>query len=173
VTDDDLIDRILVREGGYVDHPADRGGPTNMGITMPTLMEHRHAPVTAEDVKALTKDEARDIYYKRYLEDTSIWKIPGPEIRAAMLDAAVNHGPSAAIKMLQEILGVTQDGNLGPITLTAIPHLNEWKLVARLQAARAGTYARLIIHDPQQRVFAAGWLLRLEDVVDGLVEMDK
>ena len=57
-----MIDEILVKEGGYVNHPADRGGPTNFGITQKTLSRYLEVAVTAEMVKALDVETARDIY---------------------------------------------------------------------------------------------------------------
>ena len=168
--DDDAIDAIVAREGGYVNHPADRGGPTKFGVTLSALSEFRSLPVTPEDVEAMTLDEARAIYRKRYLEDTGIWKIPGPILRAMVLDSAVNHGPSSAIKMLQRILKVPVDGTIGSVTLTAVPHLDQWKLVTMYLGQRCQKYGDIIAADASQRAFAAGWFHRLAELtrsVDG------
>ena len=63
----DIIETILQREGGYVDHPADKGGPTNFGITQATLANYREHAVTATDVHSLTRTEAAAIYEAIYV----------------------------------------------------------------------------------------------------------
>jgi len=60
------VEEILKWEGGYVDHPQDPGGATNMGITRNTLADWRGRPVSKEEVKELSESEAKDIYFKRY-----------------------------------------------------------------------------------------------------------
>jgi lysozyme family protein len=67
MTDDAIISEVLAREGGYVDHPADRGGPTNFGITLATLADFVGHPVTASDVRLLDETTARTIYRSRYI----------------------------------------------------------------------------------------------------------
>lgn len=164
MTDDQIIDGIIAREGGYVDHPDDAGGPTKFGITLSTLATSRNFAVDASDVEHLSIDEARAIYRKRYLEDSGIWKIAGEELRARVLDAAVNHGPGNAIKMLQRAIGVTADGAIGAVTLTALPHLDQWKMIDRFTGQRCKFYGDYIQNHPEQKVFAAGWFHRLGDL---------
>ena len=67
MTTEDIIDGIIKREGGYVNNPADRGGPTKFGITLKTLKAWRGSPVTAWGVEGLGEDEAREIYESEYL----------------------------------------------------------------------------------------------------------
>ena len=71
----DIIGEIIKREGGFVDHPSDRGGPTKFGITLRTLRAWRGQPVTREDVRTLTKAEARQIYAERYIQSPKIDQI--------------------------------------------------------------------------------------------------
>ncbi|HET9352640.1 MAG TPA: glycosyl hydrolase 108 family protein, partial [Sphingomicrobium sp.] len=59
---DDLIDELIEREGGYVNHPADRGGPTRFGITEAVARAHGYAGPTA----LLPREEAADIYRRLY-----------------------------------------------------------------------------------------------------------
>ena len=68
MTDDDNLARILSHEGGYVDHPLDKGAPTHHGITLATLAEWRGHSVTADDVRRLTVEEAKEIYRQRYIK---------------------------------------------------------------------------------------------------------
>ena len=79
---DDLIPNVIVREGGYVNHPNDRGGPTNWGITQNTLTRWSGSNATIDDVKNLSKDVAAKIYKAFYfdgLEDMGhLWQGVGP-----------------------------------------------------------------------------------------------
>ncbi len=117
---DALIDDILVREGGFVDHPADRGGPTHYGITQATLSRWRQQPVTVQDVQALTLEEARAIYRHDYIERPGFLRIPDERLRALLVDWGVHSGPQTAIRALQRVLGVRLDGVLGPQTLASL-----------------------------------------------------
>ncbi len=110
---------ILKHEGGYVDHPADPGGATNLGITHITLAAHRGKPVTKQDVRNLTKAEAAEIYRASYWNAVRADALP-PGLDLAVFDFAVNSGPGRAAKTLQRVLGVPQDGVIGPQTLAAI-----------------------------------------------------
>ncbi|MFD2814904.1 glycosyl hydrolase 108 family protein [Paracoccus aerius] len=107
-------------EGGYVNAKTDRGGPTKYGITHKTLAVHRGVKsVTADQVKAMTLAEAEAIYRKSY------WVQSGGDLLPAGLDYAafdfgVNSGPPRAVKTLQKVLGVTQDGWIGLATLAAV-----------------------------------------------------
>jgi lysozyme family protein len=107
-------------EGGYVNVKTDSGGPTKYGITHRTLAAHRGLKsVTAEQVKAMSKAEAEAIYRKSY------WVQSGGDLLPAGLDYAafdygVNSGPSRAVKSLQKVVGITQDGIVGGQTVDAV-----------------------------------------------------
>jgi lysozyme family protein len=122
MTADDIITDILRREGSaYTNDPADHGGPTKYGITLRDLRSWRlNLALTADDVEALTEDEARAIYRKRYIADPGLEQIPDEWLRAFLVDAGVLQGPKNAIKFLQRSLGVATDGVLGPVTLAAL-----------------------------------------------------
>ncbi len=106
---------VLKWEGGFVDNPHDPGGATNMGITIGTLRSYLRHPVTSQDVRNLGISTAKAIY-QEYYWDT----IKGDELPAGLdlvvLDTAVNCGPVRAIQLLQGVLGLEQDGHIGPIT---------------------------------------------------------
>jgi lysozyme family protein len=157
----EIIDDILEREGGFVDHPADKGGPTMFGITLATLAAWRGQSVSAADVKALTKDEARRIYARRYIEDPGFDRIDDPSLRAAVIDAGVLHGTGWAARRLQEIAGATPDGEIGTQTLGRVnrhPDPNALRRAfVRRRIVRIGEIVR---RDPSQAVFLVGWLNR-------------
>lgn len=112
------IRELLVSEGGYTNHPADPGGPTNWGITIYDVRAYVKADATAADVKALTKDRAKAIYKSKYWDAVWADKLPAG-VDYAVFDYGVNSGPSRSVKALQRIVGVSADGVMGPDTLAA------------------------------------------------------
>ena len=113
----DFISDTIKLEGGFVDNPADRGGPTNLGITLPTLSGFLGRKATVDELKAITPEFAHTIYEELYLKKPGIDKIEDETVRAEVFDIAVNSGPRVAIQLFQKALGVTSDGILGPVTL--------------------------------------------------------
>lgn len=164
MTSEDVITEVIRREGGYVDHPSDRGGPTHYGITLQTLAAWRGRPVTDDDVFALTEAEARQIYRREYVERPGLDQIADPLLRGLLVDYAVHSGPRRAIEELQRVAGVTVDGKLGPQTLRAVAAKGAEGLRRGVLRAR-GRYLARLLSDPSQRVFAAGWLNRLMEFV--------
>lgn len=173
------LTNILRREGGFVDHPADRGGPTNFGITAATLGEWRGLgrPASREEVNALTEREARAIYTKRYLKDPGFDQIRNAKLRDLLLDCAVHHGPRRAAIWLQEAVGVKADGVIGPKTLAAVRSFGRAPSATSLRMTSASAQkiqmtilskriiflGELITKDPKQAVFAKGWMVRVAE----------
>jgi len=141
MTDDEIIDGILVHEGGYVNHPADRGGPTNYGITQTTLARWRNGPVSVEDVQALTVEEARTIYRALYV--TPFLGV-AQDIKPHVVDIAVHSGPGRA----RQLLALAERPRPGP------------SLGSRLVLERLEFFADLVKKDPTQAVFLKGWIRR-------------
>jgi lysozyme family protein len=158
-------------EGGYVDNPADPGGATNHGITQRTLDLIRAGHSTLADhvvlvlptsVRDLTAAQATLIY--RAVD----WDaINGDQLPAAlallMLNAAVNMGEAAAVRILQECLGVNQDGVMGPHTLAAV---GSWRSAYLPAQTLAEEYAaRCAVHyamlSGRLMTFELGWMRRL------------
>lgn len=163
---DSLIDNVLEREGGFVDHPDDRGGPTNMGITQRTLAEFFGRAVSTEEVRDLSRATARAIYRANY------WQGPGfaglhlpPVIAELVFDAGVHHGPHQATRMLQRAAGTTDDGIIGPFTQEAVMTSDLIPLAAGFLAERAEFFGQLITRDPTQAAFAHGWMRRLGEMI--------
>jgi lysozyme family protein len=153
------LSAVLAHEGGYVDHPDDPGGATNMGVTHATLADWRGALVTRAEVRALTRAEAAAIYEARYWHAVRADELPGG-LDLALFDFAVNSGPVRAIRSLQAVLGVAVDGRIGPITLAAIAVRDASALVGAMSAARLAFLTRLSTFP----VFGRGWTRRVEAV---------
>lgn len=163
---DEMLDHLLAEEGGFVNNRADKGGPTNYGITLKTLATWRGHPVIIADVKQLTVVEAREIYTKRYYLDAQVDKLPA-RLQPPMFDACVNHGPANAWRMMQQAcnaLGaeLQTDGEPGPKTFLEIGLSDESELLALFNARRRAFYMAIVERDPSQGIFLKGWLNRLD-----------
>lgn len=164
MTEADIIDAIVKAEGGYVDHPADRGGPTHRGITAATLGEYRNLgrPATRAEVKALGLEETRAIYRKRYVtgpgftEDAVAY---GP-LRHQLIDHGVLCGSATAVRDLQGALGVAKDGVLGPKTQAVLQASNQPAIHREVTKLRVFRLARIVQADPTQLPFLLGWMRR-------------
>ncbi len=153
-------------EGGYSDHKADRGGATNHGVTQKTYDTfRRNAGLSLRSVRQITDDEVAAIYRTMYWNVAKCGLLPEP-LDLYVFDAAVNHGPGRAAKLLQQALGVAVDGAIGPVTIDA---LQEELAAGQLQelchnflAIRLEFYDQIVDNDPSQKVFLAGWENRIE-----------
>jgi lysozyme family protein len=163
MTVDDILDGILEREGGFVDHPADRGGATKYGITQATLSDWLGHPASVEDVRTLPVGVARAIYRRRYLEAPGYAEaIANDRLLALVVDFAVHSGPGRATAALQRVLGVTDDGVIGAQTRRVLAsQAGSVEVYRRFLAARIGFLCRLAVRDPSQLVFLDGWLHRV------------
>lgn len=169
---DSILDDILGREGGYVNNSADRGGPTNMGITQTTLGQWLGRPASIADVQGLTVETAKAIYTANYYTKPHLDRLP-ELIQPVMLDGAVNSGPGASVKWLQEVLNangygpLSVDGGIGPATIAAAnqaaakmgPAFN----TALIEVRRAFLVS-LGRNDPSQQQFEKGWMARCDSL---------
>lgn len=164
-SDDEIIADVIAREGDFVNDPNDPGGPTRWGITRRTLAQYRNRDVTITEIEHLTVNEAKEIYRALYLVGPGIVTILDPSLRALVLDSAVNHGPTKAIRMLQEAAGVKVDGIFGPQTRKAVNGAAAGKLWLKMMAERVSVYGRIITDNPAQAKFAAGWMNRMKGLL--------
>lgn len=108
-----LISNVIRREGGYVNHSADRGGPTKYGITLATLEAWRGKRCTAEDVRDMEEPEAYAIYMELYWVQPGFRALGLPvQLNDMLLDASVHHGPNRATRLLQSAAEAKADGIL-------------------------------------------------------------
>jgi lysozyme family protein len=150
---------IFAHEGGFVDHPRDPGGATNMGITIGTLRDWRGGPVTKEDVRSLTKREAETIYRAKY------WNpVRGDDLKHGVdlvtFDPAVNSGVRRGVQWLQRALGAEPDGRMGPATLGAASAADPVATIKRACAIRMGFLQGL----GTWSTFGRGWSRRVARV---------
>lgn len=152
---------LLKHEGKFVNDPKDPGGATNMGITIGTLTKWRGRSVTPDDVLALSRDEALDIYRAWYWTQPGIGRLP-VGIDRAVFDFAVHSGASRAIMAVQRVIKVADDGNLGPISYAAAARADPIDTIRQLIAGRELFLSRLSIW-PRYR---NGWKSRLIELQD-------
>lgn len=150
---------ILASEGSYVDHKADPGGATNMGITLNTLKAWRGTPVSKQDVRNLTKKEALEIYEAQYWKAVGADKLPNG-LDYAVADYGINSGPARAVKDLQRVLGVSADGVIGVQTLAALKNRSTVRLIEDLCERRLKFVQGLSTY----ATFGRGWKSRIDGV---------
>lgn len=160
--EDAMLDRLLVREGGYVDCAADPGGCTNLGITLDVFRLWRNRPdLTCRDLKHLTVIEAKAIYATRYLYETNIAKVEDIRLRELLLDYAVHSGPGRAIRTLQRVIGAEDDGDLGPKTLASLAAFDPALVYREVWLRRLNFLVNLALGDPSLLPFLRGWVRRI------------
>jgi len=160
---------VLVFEGGFGDNPADPGGATDFGITLPTLSHWQGSPATIAQLQALTDAQKRAIYRTLFWSVISGDFLPSG-IDLMVFDMAVNGGPGRAAMMLQGCLGVEVDGDIGPLTLAAVNALGGNSRVAMIDsyAARREAFYRLL---PTFATFGHGWLARVNTVAQEAIDI--
>ena len=156
---EECIKYVLASEGGFVNHPRDPGGATNMGITRSTLAAWRKRPVTVDEVRRLTRAEAIEIYRAQYWTTIRGDELP-PGVDYAVFDISVNSGPGRAAKFLQQALRIEADGVIGLKTLTAARRVNDVDLARDVCERRLAWMKTL----KNWSVFGSGWGKRVPAV---------
>ena len=110
---------LLEHEGGYVNHPSDPGGETNLGVTRAVYEQYAGRQVMDGEMEGLTHDDVYPIYKENYWDRLRADDLPSG-VDFCTFDWGVNSGTSRAAKALQRIIGVEQDGGIGPMTLQAL-----------------------------------------------------
>jgi len=152
----EIIEKVLEHEGGYVNDPKDLGGETKYGITK------RFYPDI--DIKNLTIEQAKDIYKSDYWDRNKVESLP-QNLWHIYFDMCVNMGKRTAVKVLQRAAvnkgkNIEVDGGLGPMTIGALKGVE----LDRVRAFRVKYYVDLITARPEQEKFYLGWFRRATEV---------
>ena len=160
----EALEVILHHEGGYVNHPKDPGGETNLGVTKRVYEDFGGT----KDMKELTKEDVEPIYKKNYWDRVKGDNLP-EGLDLCIFDFAVNAGPGRAAKFLQKLIGVTQDGGIGPQTLGALQsaigedvRTQTREMIEKYQAERHNYYQSLSTFE----TFGRGWTRRVDEVTE-------
>ena len=155
---DEIIEKVLEHEGGYVNDPTDLGGETKYGITK------RFYPDI--DIKNLTKEQAKEIYKRDYWDKNRVESLP-ENLRYIFFDMCINQGRRTAVRVLQRAVNskggnLVVDGGFGPATLKAI--LKHRPCDNRTRCYRLKHYYDLVNKKPEQEKFLFGWFRRCMEV---------
>ena len=178
MTKDEIFNAIIEKEGGYVNNPNDKGGPTNWGISQAVARAHGYNG----DMRALTRDQALAIYEADYWYGPRFDQISAasPAIAAELCDTGVNMGPAVAAKFLQRILNVMNnegrlypdiiaDGQIGPRTIAALNSYLTTRgstatrvMLKALNSLQGARYIDLSEQRSANEAFTFGWFERVE-----------
>ena len=164
---DQAFKQMLKSEGGFTDDERDAGnklpdgrkGSTMLGVTQYNWEAHVGHQVTHDDMRKLTAADVEPLYKQKYWDVVQGDKLPNG-IDYLVFDMGVNAGPGRSIKLLQTAVGVTADGGLGPITMSAVQAADPVILIIEFSHAKEDFYRSLV----QFPVYGTGWLNRVADV---------
>jgi lysozyme family protein len=158
------VQYVLENEGGYVDIPEDRGGPTNFGITIPTLSAFRRESVGPDDIKNLKREEAINIFYHNYYAPLKLSYIEQNNIVTAILDVAVNCGLSNARifveKTLISLLYETGSEWMDETYKKSLNEVSQEQFIDRFEIFLMAHYNNLVLIHPSDAKFLKGWSRR-------------
>lgn len=155
---------VLVREGGYVNDKADRGGATNKGITQKVYDAWRRShALPIRSVADIEDAEVAAIYLTQYWNPAQCGKLP-EALGIVHFDAAVNHGVRRAIKFLQLAVGASDDGVIGKETMRLLAANDEEATINAYLDRRLDFYEDIVEKDPTQVRFISGWKNRIRSL---------
>lgn len=163
---EECLAHVLKHEGGYVDHPKDPGGATNLGCTKKVWEEWVGHEVTKDDIRALTVADVAPLYKARYWDKCRCDDLPHG-VDFAVFDLAINSGTGRASKFLQGACGVAADGAIGPATLAAVTKMNPRELASKICERRLEFLQAL----PTWETFGKGWGRRVAETEEVAFKM--
>jgi lysozyme family protein len=162
----EALQAVLKHEGGYVHHPRDPGGRTNLGVTQKVWEAWVGHPVGEKEMRALTPATVARLYKRRYWDAVKGDELP-TGLDYLMFDFAVNAGPGRAVRTMQKALGTNPDGAIGPKTMAALKAADPTDLIAKFSMEKELFYKAL----PTFATFGRGWLRRVDEAKSHAVTM--
>lgn len=176
-----LIDAVIDREGGYSNHPADRGGPTKFGITQQVARAHGYDG----SMRLLSREKAAAIYLAAYWVDPGFYAVWSrfPAVGAELFDIGVNMGTGVAGGFLQRCLNafnlqgahyadLTVDTRVGRVTLLALDAFRQRRggdggerLLEAIRSLRGARYIEITEARPANEAFTYGWFGRMVEML--------
>ena len=163
---DECFAMVIKSEGGFVNHPKDPGGMTNLGVTRSAWEAFINRKVTEDEMRALTPELVKPFYKALYWDRIKGDVLPDG-VDYAAYDLAVNSGPHRAAQYLQEIAGVTADGMIGPKSIEAIQSCDAKETADAICDMRLDFLKRLATFD----TFGKGWSRRVAEVKAKAISM--
>jgi lysozyme family protein len=162
---DASFSRIIKSEGGYVWDKDDRGGETNLGVTIDAWGAYLKRAIQPGEMKALTQEAVKPFYKQMYWDLVKGDDLP-VGVDYAVFDFAVNAGVSRAAKFLQRSVGTVDDGVIGGGTLGRVSKTEPAVLLKNFAEQKQRFYNGLATTNPSQQKFLKGWLSRVDHVQD-------
>ncbi|HEX8485718.1 glycoside hydrolase family 108 protein [Sphingomonas sp.] len=179
-----LIDGVIGREGGYSDHPADKGGPTRWGVTEKVARANGYRG----DMRVFPRDLAFAIYKLLYWDRPRLGMVAQryPAVAAEMFDTGVNMGVGVAAEFLQRALNalnsegahyrdVVLDGDIGLATLDALDGFRKRRgdeggerLLEAIRSLRGARYIEICELRPANEAFTYGWFSRMVEMAKAI-----
>ena len=160
------LSMLLHHEGGFVNHPKDPGGMTNLGVTKAVYDKWIGRESTEEEMRELTSIEVAPIYKKNYLD-----RVRGDDLPSGVdwcaFDWAVNSGSGRPAKAIQRAVGATADGAIGPMSLQAVMNKDAKDIVESVYTQRQSFYESLKTFE----TFGRGWTRRNKETLEQALRM--
>ena len=167
---DKCLQLILHHEGGYVNHPEDPGGMTNLGVTKRVYEDWVGYAVSEHTMQNLTEEDVAPIYKKNYWDRIKGDDLP-EGLNLCVFDFGVNAGTGRAAKYLQTMIGTVADGGIGPMTLRALDEhvslIGLQETIEKYQENRQGYYETLKTF----KTFGRGWTRRVNETTQSALKM--
>jgi len=163
---DKCLAKLLSHEGGYVNHPKDPGGMTNLGVTKRVYDDWIGRESTEQEMRDLTPTDVGPIYKKNYWD-----RVKGDDLPSGVdwcaFDWAVNSGSGRPAKAIQRAVGAAADGAIGPMTLKAVAEKDPKEIIEYVFQVRQSFYESLKTFE----TFGRGWTRRNKETLDQALQM--
>lgn len=155
-------------EGGWANHKNDKGGKTNMGVTLSTWKSCGYdkdgdGDIDADDLRLINQDDVYQVFKKNYWDRWKGDNIHSQSLANILVDWVWASGVNG-IKIPQRLLGISTDGIVGPVTLSTLNQVNARNFFIMLKNARTEFIDNICKRDSTQEIFRAGWMNRLNDI---------
>ena len=162
--------RVIKSEGGYVNDPLDKGGETNLGVTIAAWGTYLNRAIQPGEMKLLIPQKVKPFYKQMYWDLVKCDDLP-VGVDYAVFDFSVNAGVSRAAKFLQRAVGAVDDGVIGSGTLGRVAKTDPAVLLKNFADQKQRFYNGLATTNPSQQKFLKGWLARVDHVQDAAESM--
>ena len=163
---DKCLAKLLSHEGGYVNHPKDPGGMTNLGVTKRVYDDWIGRESTEQEMRDLTPTDVGPIYKKNYWDRVKGDNLPSG-VDWCAFDWAVNSGSGRPAKAIQRAVGAAADGAIGPMTLKAVADKDPKEIIEYVFQVRQSFYESLKTFE----TFGRGWTRRNKETLDQALQM--
>lgn len=167
-----ILPHILEAEGGFVNHVNDRGGATNMGITLQTYSSYLGRPASVAELKKIPRAHVNEIYSTNYYKAMGLDKVKSGEVAMVLMDQGVNRGTRRVVKQAQMVANeqfnkkLAVDGQFGPKTAKAINSIDAIDYSREFLQLSTHVYVDIVKRRMDQMVFLSGWMNRVHRVED-------